>query len=216
NITGCSIWGISAWDLNLTNTIQANLIIKPNDEVSIIIDDIELAQFLYLILKNDKIRNVIDTVAQKAVLILGRFTPERLEVLQAIRKKLRELGYVPIIFDFTKPQSHDFIETVATLAHISKFIIADFTDPKIVLEEVPHIARNVSVPIQPLFMKGTGNIAVSIGNLRVNHRSILDDFYYENLEHLMQNFEQMVISPAESMAQELLERKRKEAVRGQE
>lgn len=89
------------------------------------------------------------------------------------------------------------------------------TDSRIVLEEVPHIARNVSVPIQPLFMKGTGNIAVSIGNLRVNHRSILDDFYYENLEHLMQNFEQMVISPAESMAQELLERKRKEVIKQQ-
>ncbi|MEH2310715.1 MAG: hypothetical protein V7K35_04625 [Nostoc sp.] len=48
-------------------------------------------------------------------------------------------------------------------------------------------------------------MAVTLVNLRVNHHSIVDDFYYENLEHLMQNFEQMVISPAESMAQELLE-----------
>ncbi|WP_322701249.1 pentapeptide repeat-containing protein [Nostoc sp. DedQUE08] len=215
NLDDCKIYGISVWNLKGKPRSQSNLIITRPDEPTVIIDNLKVAQFIYLLINNKEIRNIIDTVSQKAVLILGRFTPERLEVLEAIRTKLRELGYVPILFDFTKPQSHDFLETVSTLAHLSKFIIADFTDPKIVLEEVPHIARNVSVPIQPLFMKGTGNIAVSIGNLRVNHRSILDDFYYENLEHLMQNFEQMVISPAESMAQELLERKRKEAIKQQ-
>ncbi|MDZ8264406.1 pentapeptide repeat-containing protein [Nostoc sp. ChiQUE01b] len=216
NITDCLVYGISAWGVKLDGANQSNLVITPQGESTITVDNLKVAQFIYLLINNKEIRDVIDTVAKKAVLILGRFTPEQLEVLQAIRNKLRELGYVPILFDFTKPESHDFIETVSTLAHISKFVIADFTDSRIVLEEVPHIARNVSVSIQPLFMKGRGNIAVSISNLRVNHRSILDDFYYENLEHLMQNFEQMVISPAEMMAQELLERKRKEAVRGQE
>lgn len=213
NITDCLVYGISAWGVKSDGANQSNLVITPQGESTITVDNLKVAQFIYLLINNKEIRDIIDTVAKKTVLILGRFTPERLEVLEVIRNKLRELGYVPILFDFTKPESHDFIETVSTLAHISKFVIADCTDSRIVLEEVPHIARNVSVPIQPLFMKGTGNIAVSIGNLRVNHRSILDDFYYENLEHLMQNFEQMVISPAESMAQELLERKRKEAIK---
>ncbi|MBD2358882.1 pentapeptide repeat-containing protein [Tolypothrix sp. FACHB-123] len=216
NIDDCKIYGISVWNLKGNPRSQSNLIITRPDEPTVTVDNLKLAQFIYLLINNKEIRDVIDTVAKKAVLILGRFTPERLEILQAIRNKLRELGYVPIIFDFTKPDSHDFIETVSTLAHISKFVIADFTEPKIVLEEVPHIARTVSVPIQPLCMKGIENIAVTPGNLRVNHRSILDDFYYEDIEHLMQNFEQKVLYPAESMAQDLLERKRKEALRGQE
>ena len=36
-----------------------------------------MAQFVYLLLNNAKIRDVIDTVTAKAVLILGRFKGER-------------------------------------------------------------------------------------------------------------------------------------------
>ena len=48
-----------------------------------------MAQFIYLLLDNSKIREVIDTVAKKAVLILGRFTPERKAILDALRNVLR-------------------------------------------------------------------------------------------------------------------------------
>ena len=44
-------------------------------------DDLEIAQFIYLLLNNQKIRHVIDTITSKIVLILGRFTPERKAVL---------------------------------------------------------------------------------------------------------------------------------------
>ena len=40
-------------------------------------------------LHNQKIRDVIDTITSKAVLILGRFTPERKAVLDALREELR-------------------------------------------------------------------------------------------------------------------------------
>jgi hypothetical protein len=39
----------------------------------------------------------------KVVLILGRFTPERKTVLDAIRDQLRKRDYLPILFDFQKP-----------------------------------------------------------------------------------------------------------------
>ena len=41
------------------------------------VDDLEVAQFIYLLLNNQNVRQVIDTITSKIVLILGRFTPER-------------------------------------------------------------------------------------------------------------------------------------------
>jgi hypothetical protein len=56
----------------------------------------EVAQFIYLLLSRQKLRNVITTLGEKAVLILGRFT-ERRELLDRMADKLRSLGYLPMI-----------------------------------------------------------------------------------------------------------------------
>jgi hypothetical protein len=81
DLTGCSIYGVSAWRLKLAGTKQQDLVITREDEPEITVDDIEVAQFFYLMLNNQKIRNVIDTITSKVVLILGRFTQERKPVL---------------------------------------------------------------------------------------------------------------------------------------
>jgi uncharacterized protein YjbI with pentapeptide repeats len=74
NISGCKIHGISAWNLETDDdTIQRNLIITRWNEQTITIDNTELAQFIYLLLNNKRIRHVIDTITSKVVLILGRF-----------------------------------------------------------------------------------------------------------------------------------------------
>jgi hypothetical protein len=45
------------------------LVVTPENEPAIIIDNIEVAQFIYLMLNNQKVRDVIDTVTSKVVLI---------------------------------------------------------------------------------------------------------------------------------------------------
>jgi hypothetical protein len=90
DLTGCSIYGISAWGLSLEGAKQDNLLITPADEPAITVDNIEVAQFIYLLLHNEKIRNVIDTIGKKGVLLLGRFTGGRMEVLERLRDKLRD------------------------------------------------------------------------------------------------------------------------------
>src|SRR3989440_382984 len=151
NLTSCSIYGISAWDIRLEGAKQRDLVITPKDQPMITVDNLEVAQFIYLLLHNPKIRDVIDTIAKKAVLILGRFTPERKPVLEALRTALRAKGYVPILFDFDKPSSQDLTETVSTLAHLAKFVIVDLTSPSSAPHEVMAIVPHCIVPIQPLF-----------------------------------------------------------------
>src|SRR3954454_6277860 len=71
DLTGCRIYGISAWGPKLNEeTKQQNLIITPLNEPEITVDNIEIAQFVYLLLHHEKIRQVIDTITTKVVLIL--------------------------------------------------------------------------------------------------------------------------------------------------
>jgi hypothetical protein len=58
DLTGCRIFGVSAWRLKLDGTKQQNLIITPSNEPEITVDNIEVAQFIYLLLHNEKIRDV--------------------------------------------------------------------------------------------------------------------------------------------------------------
>jgi predicted transcriptional regulator len=105
------------------------------------VDNLEVAQFIYLLLNNQKIRHVIDTITSKVVLILGRFTPQRKAVLDAIRDELRKRDYLPLLFDFDKPSNRDITETVSTLAHMAKFVIADITDARSIPQELMAIVR---------------------------------------------------------------------------
>jgi Pentapeptide repeats (8 copies) len=86
------IYGASVWDIKADGqTKQQDLVITPySEEADIIVDNIKVAQFIYLLLNNQEIRDVIDTITSKAVLILRRFSEERKPVLDAIRDELRK------------------------------------------------------------------------------------------------------------------------------
>jgi len=92
DLTGCRVYGISVWNAKLDGAIQSDLLITPPGEPAVSVDDLEVAQFIYLLLNNAKIRHIIDTIGKRAVLILGRFTPGRKAVLDCIREALRHLG----------------------------------------------------------------------------------------------------------------------------
>jgi uncharacterized protein YjbI with pentapeptide repeats len=154
DLTGARVHGVSAWRVIVDKkTKQQDLIITDVDEPTITVDNIEVAQFVYLMLNNQKLRDVIDTVTSKAVLILGRFTQERKPVLEALRKELRQRKYVPILFDFEKPRSRNTDETITLLARMARFVIADISDAKSVLQELRAIVPDLpSVPVQPIIL----------------------------------------------------------------
>jgi uncharacterized protein YjbI with pentapeptide repeats len=202
NLSGCRVYGISAWDVKLEKTNQSNLIITLGSAPTITVDNLEVAQFIYLLLNNQKLRDVIDTVGRKAVLILGRFTSERKAVLDAIRESLRERGYLPIVFDFDAPSSRDLTETVSTLAHLSRFIIADITDAQSIPQElqaiVPHLP---SVPIQPLILASQHEYGMFEHFKR--YHWVLETYFYNSIDELLTSLSATVIEPAESKANEL-------------
>src|SRR5690606_25886775 len=100
NLSGCKIYGSSAWDIITEGALQQDILITRLGEPELRCDNIEVAQFLHLIVNNSKLRSVIDTVSSKVVLILGRFSAAQLRDLQGFRNRLRIAGYVPVLFDF--------------------------------------------------------------------------------------------------------------------
>jgi uncharacterized protein YjbI with pentapeptide repeats len=206
DLTGCRTYGVSAWGLKLERAKQQNLVITPKNKPAITVDNIEIAQFTYILLNNKKIRGVIDTITSKAVLILGRFTGERKAVLDAIREELRKRDYVPILFDFDVPAERDITETVSLLARMARFIIADLTDPSSIPKELEAIVPHLAVPVQPL-LEGSSQPFAMFKDLR-KYDWVLPVYRYEGLEQLLPMLPEKVIAPSEEKVKALQERRR--------
>jgi uncharacterized protein YjbI with pentapeptide repeats len=208
DLTGCRIHGISAWDLILSEgTKQQDLVITPYGEPELTVDDLEVAQFVYLLLRNEKIRRVIDTVGKKGVLLLGRFTEGRIVVLERLREELRKRHYVPIVFNFDKPETKDFTETVRLLAGLSKFVIADVTNPKSTPLELEALVPQIMVPFQPIIEEGDTPFAM-LQDLWQQHRDrVLEPIHYSSVDALVASFDKEIIEPAEARFDELMMRK---------
>jgi uncharacterized protein YjbI with pentapeptide repeats len=200
-LSQCIIYGISVWNAQLNGAKQENLRVTDYSEPSITVDNLEVAQFIYLLLNNDKIRDVINTITTKVVLILGRFTPERKQILDALREELRTLDYLPILFDFEKPTNRDFTETISTLAHLARFIIADLTDPRSIPQELQKIVPILQVPVQPILFEGNREHAMFVDFYK--YPWVLPIYFYTDQGHLLATLKGQVIEPAEQKAKDL-------------
>ena len=200
-LSGCKVYGASAWDLKLEGAIQENLVVTgPNEPHIITVDDLEVAQFIYLLLNHKKLRDVLNAVTERGVLILGRFGGGGLEVLQAIAAKLREENYLPIIFDFERPQDRNYTETVKTLVGLSRFVIVDLSGPSVPQElyaTIPHF----KIPFIPIIEEGRKTYALFADLLE--YPWVLKpvvEFASEN--HLMELLPSRMVAPAEEKFKE--------------
>ena len=231
DLTGCAVFGVAAWGLRLEGAKQDDLVITapahyrstlqgllfedPFTNLSMLasgfrhnvtVDNIEVAQFVYLLLSNGKIRDVLDTVGKKGVLILGRFG-ERKQILDKLRARLRELGFVPMVFDFKKPASKDFTETVRTLAGISAFILADITAPKSVPQEAQVVIPEYMVPFVPIIETGEKPWAM-FQDLWIKYRDwVFEPLEYRSIDDLIPRLRSAVVQPALKRRRELLARR---------
>jgi len=159
-------------------------------------------QFVHLLITNREIREAIDTISAKVVLILGRFTERRKKVLDTIKNELRRRNYLPVLFDFEKPTNRDITETVSTLAHMSRFIVADITEAKSIPQElqtiVPHL---LSVPIVPLLQVEENEYAMYEHFPR--YPQVVEIYYYYDSNDILQSIQEQVIDRAEQKAKEV-------------
>jgi uncharacterized protein YjbI with pentapeptide repeats len=203
NLTACAVYGISVWNVRLEGANQSNLVIDSGFEFPIHLDNLEVAQFIYLLLNNERIRSVIDTITSKLVLILGRFTPGRKVVLDAIRDELRKRGYLPVLFDFEKPTSKDLTGTISTLANMARFIIADLTDPSSVPHELAMVVPGTIVPVQTIILEEQREYAMFV-DLKSRYHWVLEPHQYRSQELLIAQLSERVIAPAENKAKDLV------------
>lgn len=201
-LRNCNIYGVSVWNLSGTPKEQSQLTITegvPN----VVVDNLEVAQFVFLLLKHEKIREVIQTLGQKAVLILGRFTPDRKEVLDAIADRLRQSGYLPIIFDFERAQQRDFTETIKILVGLSLFVIADITKPGSSPLELDATVPDYMIPFVPIIQKGERPFAM-FANLQNKYSWVMDVREYKDVGELLANLERSIVRPAVALHNELV------------
>jgi hypothetical protein len=209
DLTGCRVHGVSAWGLKLERAKQQNLIITYENEPTVTVDNIEVAQFVYLLLHNEKIRDVIDTIGKKGVLLLGRFTEGRMVVLERVREKLRALGFVPMVFNFDKPETKDFTETVRLLASLSKFVIVDITNPRSAPLELQATVPDYMVPFAPILQQGEEPFSMFV-DLQNKYDWVLQPVVgYPSVDRLIEVLEDKVVRPAEAKFNELLARRTK-------
>jgi len=214
-LTNCEVYGISVWDVSLAGANQSGLIITDrhqprfyvefgglvdhsNDPI-ITVDDLEVAQFIYLLLNYKKLRNVLNAVTAKGVLIFGRFGGGGLEVLHAIAAKLREEQYLPIVFDFERPQAHDYTETVKTLIGLVRFVIVDLSGPS-VPQELSHTVPFFDIPFVPIIEKDRRSYAMFVDLLKYPW-VLRPPIEFATVEELLARIPSEVIAPAEEKHQ---------------
>jgi uncharacterized protein YjbI with pentapeptide repeats len=208
DLTGCHVYGIAAWGIKLRpGTKQQNLVITSENEPEVTLDSIEMAQFVYLLLHNEKIRDAIDTIGKKAVLLLGRFTGGRIVVLERLKDELRKRDLLPIIFNFDKPETKDFTETVRLLAGLSRFVIVDITNPRSAPLELQAAVPEYMIPFVPIIERGEKPFSM-FRDLWIKHREwVLDPIRYPSVDRLIEVLDTEIIEPAQARFAELLARK---------
>jgi Pentapeptide repeats (8 copies) len=210
--SGCHVYGCSIWNLKGQPREQSDLVVTPPSESQVLVDDLQVAQFVYLLLNNKSIRDVIDTIGSKSVLILGRFTPERKSVLDSLRSGLRAAGFVPMMFDFERPTQRDFTETIKTLAGLSLFIVADITNPRSSPLELQAVMPDYMIPFVPIIADDEEPFPMFRDLKQKYGQWVLDLLKYDSIETLMKVLLPAVIQPAIQKSQELVSKKA-EAIR---
>jgi hypothetical protein len=170
------------------------------------VDNLEVAQFVHLLLDNEKIRGVIDTIGKKGILILGRFIDERKAVLDALSTALRQRDFLPMVFNFERPTQRDFTETIMTLAGLSLFVIVDITNPRSAPLELEAAIPDYMIPFVPIIAEGEAPFAMIV-DLQRKFNWVLEVLEYDSIDHLLAGLQDAVIVPALQKHRELVQRR---------
>lgn len=172
-LSNCSVGGASIRDVQLTNATQANLYIAPHNDLQIIVDRLEVAQQLAILLQNEQNGQLEPThaisgpgtsnnIVNNIVLILGRFPHYRHEPLETLRNAVRARGYVPVVFDFGRPATNEqTTRLIALLTRLARYIVADLNDYRSARFQLATIVPLLTGPMQVLLLEGKASATMS-------------------------------------------------------
>jgi uncharacterized protein YjbI with pentapeptide repeats len=151
------VYGIASWDLRTSDDMkQSKLVIERTydlysdlvrqGKVPMMVDDIELAQFVYYLSNHKKMRDALNILNDSGVLLLGQFKNGGLERLYSLREWFQRKGYMAMIFDFARPDNLSLTETVVTMAGLSKFVVVDLSGSS-VPAELQAILSQIKKPV---------------------------------------------------------------------
>lgn len=195
-VSGSWVYGVNVRDLKGEFAEQTDLIITHRGQPTITVDNIKVAQFVYLFLHNEEIREAIDTLTSKTVLILGHFAlPDRKAILETLKDGLRKYDFLPVVFEFERPSEKDFTDTIRTLASLSYFVIADMTNPKSAPLELPASLPDYQVPFVPIIQVGERPFSMMSG-LHKKYNWVLEPIPYTSVAMLRQELKPAIIDRA--------------------
>lgn len=193
-LKAAEVYGTGAWNLKGQPADQSGLVLREKEgEITTTVDDLDTAQFLFLLRENTKIADVIDTASQRTVLLLGRFKPPYKAVLDALKTHLLARNLVPVLFDFAGPQGRDLTETVASLAHMACFVLPDLSGARSVPQELSHIVPFLpSVPVVPVVADSNERVYAMFEHFR-RYPWVHEPVRYRDLDHLLSIVDEQVI-----------------------
>jgi hypothetical protein len=128
----------------------------------------------------------------------------KLAEITSLRDELRRCGFLPMLFDFEKPQSQDLTETISTLAHLARFVVADLTDARSVSRELQRIVPDLpGLPVKPIILDSQHEYSMFESFRR--YPWVLKVHRYTDVNHLIRSLRQDVITPANAKYIELAE-----------
>ncbi|MBV2126183.1 MAG: pentapeptide repeat-containing protein [Candidatus Thiodiazotropha sp. (ex Ctena orbiculata)] len=187
------VFGVSAWDVEVDNdTKESELGIDRSRHPWLAWNHslpqctapgLEFAQLLGLVYGNQKLGRLIDAVSRRMVLILGRFSPDRLAVLTALHEDLRGRDLAPVIFNFDGPEEKNVTETVRVLGGLAGWVVADLSDPKSVPQEIGALVPSYpNVPLIPI-IQGDQDPYAMFPDWQDEH-NVLETIRYKDAEDL--------------------------------
>lgn len=142
---------------------------------------------------------VVSEIYRSRVLILGRFDPVHKAILDALGQALEAhpRHYRKHLFDYEAPAGRNLTEWVRTHALMSRFIVADISDPNSVPHELANIVpTSPSVPIVPIIREGARDYSM-FRDLRA-YPWVLPTVTYRDDADLRARLDTEVIAPAEA------------------
>lgn len=130
NLTGCRVAGIDAVGAYLDGAIQLDLNLSIFQLAPVIVDHLQIAQFIYLYQRSTSLQNVLDIgPSSKLVLLVGSFCDVRKHVLEAFKTALRQREIIPIFYDIAQENKLAINEIVRDLASLARCVVVDVSEP---------------------------------------------------------------------------------------